>query len=79
MEKEKKGLNISTKSFITAIVVIFALMVLTYGLTFVIPGGEYARTVDEAGNTIIDTAKGFQNVEGGIPFWKWIISPVLVL
>ena len=44
MEKEKKGLNISTKSFITAIVVIFALMVLTYGLTFVIPGGEYART-----------------------------------
>ncbi len=52
--KENTGINISVKSFITAIVVIFALMVLTYGLTFVIPGG-------------------------GIPFWKWILSPILVL
>ena len=51
---EKKGLNISAKSFITAIAVIFVLMALTYGLTFVVPGG-------------------------GIPFWKWILSPVLVL
>lgn len=51
---EEKGLNISAKSFITAIAVIFVLMVLTYGLTFVVPGG-------------------------GIPFWKWILSPVLVL
>ncbi len=38
--KEKKGLNISTKSFLTAIVVIFILMILTYGLTFVVPEGE---------------------------------------
>lgn len=52
--KEKKGLNISAKSFATAIAVIFVLMALTYGLTFVVPGG-------------------------GIPFWKWILSPVLVL
>ena len=37
---EKKGLNISAKSFITAIGVIFVLMVLTYGLTFLVPGGE---------------------------------------
>ena len=53
-ETEKKGLDISAKSIITAIVVIFILMVLTYGLTFVMPGG-------------------------GITFWKWILSPVLVL
>lgn len=52
--KENTGINISVKSFITAIVVIFVLMVLTYGLTFVIPGG-------------------------GIPFWKWALSPILVL
>lgn len=51
---EKKGLNISAKSFVTAIGVIFVLMLLTYGLTFVVPGGR-------------------------IPFWKWILSPVLVL
>lgn len=54
MENEKKGLNISAKSFVSAIVVLFVLMILTYGLTFVVPGG-------------------------GIPFWKWILSPVLVL
>jgi len=51
---EKKGLNISAKSFLTAIFVIFVLMILTYGLTFLVPGG-------------------------GIPFWKWALSPVLVL
>ena len=53
-QKEKKGLNISAKSFVTAIVIIFVLMILTYILTFMIPGG-------------------------GIPFWKWALSPVLVL
>lgn len=52
--KENTGINISVKSFITAILVIFVLMTLTYGLTFVIPGG-------------------------GIPFWKWALSPFLVL
>ena len=31
---EKKGLNISAKSFISAIAVIFVLMMLTYLLTF---------------------------------------------
>lgn len=77
--KEKKGLNISTKSFITAIAVILVLMILTYGLSFLIPGGEYARIVDALGNTVIDTAGGFQHVQGGIPFWKWILSPFLVL
>jgi len=52
--EEKKGLNISAKSFLSAIFVIFLLMVGTYILTFTMPGG-------------------------GIPFWKWLLSPVLVL
>lgn len=63
--KEKKGLNISAKSFITAIVVIFILMAATYVLTFIIPGGEYARTVDANGNTVIDTEGGFRFVAAG--------------
>ena len=79
MNKEEKSLNISTKSFITAILVIFVLMILTYILTFLVPGGEYGRITDLTGNIIIDTDAGFKNVEGGIPFWKWILSPVLVL
>ena len=79
MMSKKKGLNVSVKSFITATGVLLALMILTYILALVIPGGEYARTVDASGNTIIDVTQPFQQVEGGIPFWKWILSPILVL
>ena len=55
--RQKKDTTIETvgvKSFVTAIVVIFIMMIVTYILTFLIPGG-------------------------GIPFWKWALSPVLVL
>lgn len=79
MKTSEKGMNISAKSFILAIVIIFALMVLTYALTFIVPAGEYARTVDAAGNTVIDTEGGFRYSEGGLPFWKWLLSPLLVL
>lgn len=76
---ENKGLNVSVKSFAGAIAVILALMIFTYALTFFIPGGEYARTLDESGNTIIDAEGGFKYVDGGMPLWKWMLSPVLVL
>ena len=80
MENEKStGLNIGVKSFITAIVVVLVLMILTYGLTFVIPGGEYARVSDANGNMIIDSTSEFTYIDGGMPFWKWILSPFLVL
>lgn len=79
MENEKKGLNVSVKSFILAIGIIFALMVLTYALTFIVPAGEYARIADANGNYVIDTAGGFRYTEGGLSFVKWILSPILVL
>ena len=77
--QEKKGLNISVKSFITAILVILALMIVSYILTMVIPCGSYHRIEDSNGNMIIDTAAGFSEIEGGIPFGKWALSPILVL
>ena len=79
MERKGESLKISKRSFIAAILIIFLLMILTYVLTFLIPGGEYARITDEAGHTVIDTESGFRAVQGGLPFWKWILSPVLVL
>ncbi len=79
LEEQKQGLNVSVKSFLTAILVVLVLMIGTYGLTFLIPGGEYARVLDTNGNSIIDTAGGFSYVEGGLPFWKWILSPFLLL
>ncbi len=53
-KNENKGLNISAGSFVVAIGILIGLMILTYILTLVIPGGS-------------------------IPFWKWALSPVLVL
>ena len=78
-EKNNNSLNIRVRSFITAIIVIFVLMAVCYALTFIIPGGEYARITDANGNTVIDTDGGFEYKDGGIPFWKWILSPFLVL
>lgn len=77
--QENKGLNINVKSFITALVVVLVLMILTYAMTFVIPGGEFVRVPDSQGNLIIDSSSEFNNVDGGIPLWKWLLSPILVL
>jgi len=77
--EEKKGLNVSVKSFLGAIAVIAVLMIATYALTFLIPAGEYARVTDAAGNTVIDPNGGFTYSEGSLTFVKWLLSPVLVL
>lgn len=78
-QPQKKGMSISVKSFLTAIAVIFALMICTYILTFLIPGGQFQRVLDSNGNEIIDTSAGFTYVKGGISFLTWILSPILVL
>lgn len=73
-QKQNSGLSISVRSFVMALAVIFALMALTYVLTLVIPGGAYERT---AAGELIDGS--YRSVDGGIPFWQWILSPLLVL
>ena len=78
-EQQKNGPNIGLRSFATAIIVIFVLMVATYVLTLTVPSGEYARITDASGNTVIDTEGGFSYTEGGISFFKWLLSPILVL
>lgn len=77
--ENKKGLNISVKSFLGAIIVIALLSALTFALTFIVPGGEFARTENSDGNLVIDPEGGFSYIDGGLPFWKWLLSPVLVL
>ena len=79
MQQKSKGMDVSTCSFLMAIIVIFVMMVASYLLTFLIPGGSYVRVPDENGNLIIDTTAGFTYAQGGIQFWKWLLSPVLVL
>ena len=79
MQTKKQAVSISVRSFTTAIVVIFLLMVATYILTLTVPGGVYARTMNADGNLVIDTAAGFTYTRGGISFIKWLLSPILVL
>lgn len=74
---EKKGLDISAKSFVAAIGILLALMVVTYILTLVIPAGSYDRVITDGRETIVDGS--YKETTGGIPFWKWLLSPILVL
>ena len=78
-KQNNKGMNISARSFLTAIIVIFVLMVVSYVLALFVPGGYYFRIEDEYGNMVVDFDGGFGYVKSGIPFWKWLASPVLVL
>ena len=78
MTQQRKQLNISVRSFLTAIVVLLILMIGTYVLTFLIPAGAYARNPDPSGNPVLDP-NSFTLVTGGIPFWKFLLSPFLVL
>lgn len=73
--KSKPGFDVSVKSFISAIIVVFVLMVIAYILTLTVPAGEYLRNADGT----IAGEESFAYTEGGIPFWKWLLSPVLVL
>ena len=75
--KEKKGLNISAKSFVTAILMLLVLMVATYLLTLWIPGGSYQRVVQDGQEMVV--AGTYVPAQGGLPFWKWLLSPLLVL
>lgn len=50
-----KGLSISVQSFLTAMIVIFSLMVASYLLTLVIPGGAYSRIADGFSNVFYPT------------------------
>lgn len=76
-QQEVAGVGISIQSFLTALLMLFFLMVLTYGLTFVIPGGEYERVWKDGSQQVLPDT--FSYTEGRLPFWKWLLSPVLVL
>ncbi len=76
--QKQKSLTVSIQSFVTAIVVLLMLMISTYALSFFIPAGEYVRTANSAGDLLLHP-NSYSQVDGGIPFWKFLLSPFLVL
>lgn len=78
-EQNNNGLRLGKRAILLSVIFMLLIMVITYVLTLVIPGGEFARTTDAEGHRIIDLNAGYTEVPGGIPFWKWLLSPLLVL
>ena len=76
-DQNKRVFNIGTRSFVAALLILFILMVLTFALTFVLPAGEYQRVTTDGTESIV--AGTYHAVEGGLPFWKWLLSPFLAL
>ena len=75
--RSKRVFNVGTRSFIAALIILFVLMVLVYALTFLLPAGEYQRVMADGKESIV--AGTYRSVEGGLSFWKWLLSPFLAL
>ena len=76
-DQNKRIFNIGTRSFVAALIILFILMVLTYALTIILPAGEYQRAVTDGTESIV--AGTYHSVEGGLSFWRWLLSPFLAL
>ena len=75
---QRAGAQISKRSFIQAVVILFVLMLLAGALTLIIPAGHYARTTLD-GREVIDPAS-FQFVpQPDYPIWRWFTAPLEVL
>ena len=76
MKKNGKTLvNLSTKTFIQVVVLLFVLMLAAIVLTYVIPKGAFGTTADGKTDYL-----DYRPVEGakGIPVWKGLLTPFLV-
>ena len=69
--------SITLRTYITAFVVLIALMVTALILTRVLPAGAFDREMVEGSEVII--ADSYHPTSGDLPFWKWLLSPVLIL
>ena len=77
MKRERTLINISKKTFIQVVMLLFALLVFSIILTYVIPRGTFPRN-PETGE-ITDYRGYAYTQDSGIPLWKGLLSPVLVM
>jgi uncharacterized ion transporter superfamily protein YfcC len=74
-EKKKTLIDLSTKTFIQVVVLLFVLMLAAIVLTYVIPKGEFGVNADGTADYL-----DYRQIEGvkGIPVWKGLLAPALV-
>ncbi|MGN1249683.1 MAG: YfcC family protein [Candidatus Spyradocola sp.] len=76
----KGGLHVSTRSFLTTVAILLALMVLAGVLTRVLPQGQYQRALDASGNEIVVEGSYELTPEAErLPVWRWFTAPVEML
>ena len=73
--KNRRLMDISKNTFIGVAILLFLLMITAIILTYVLPKGEFA---------VVDGVVDYNNYvslgkEGGIPIWKGVLSPFLLL
>jgi uncharacterized ion transporter superfamily protein YfcC len=78
MAEKKSGAQISTKAFIQAVLIIFALMIVAGILTRVVPAGQYAR-ITQDGREVIDANSFTLTERPNYPVWRWFTAPFEVL
>ncbi len=78
MSDKKAGAQISTKAFLQAVLIIFALMLAAGILTRVVPAGQYAR-IEMDGREVIDPTSFALTERPDYPVWRWFTAPFEVL
>ena len=77
MKRERTLINISKKTFVQVVILLFALLIVSIILTHVIPRGTFPR--DPETGEITDYSAYTATDDRGIPLWKGLLSPILVL
>ena len=77
MKRERTLINISKKTFIQVVILLFALLVFSIVLTYVLPRGAFPR--DPETGEITDYNGYMRTDDRGIPLWKGLLAPILVL
>ena len=78
MNQPSSGIQISTRAFVQALLILLLLMLLAGGLTRSIPSGAYER-VEQEGRLVIDPASYQPIPRPDYPVWRWFTAPVEVL
>ena len=75
-DKNDRLINISKKSFISVLIMLFALLIVSIVLTYVLPKGEFGVNADGTADYSVYIEK---TGEGGINIFKGVFAPILNL
>ena len=75
---QKAGAQISQRTFIQSLAILFVLMMIAGILTLILPAGGYTR-LEVDGRETIDPASFQYTERPDYPIWRWFLAPIEVL